>query len=131
MASVKHNITAAWLEINGYRQLFAGDDYDYTINVKVNGVAQDLASAKIWFTIKAHHSDADVDALLAYTEADQIAIQAPTTDGQFIVSFLAADTTDLAGLWWYDCKVLFNTGKIAHVAYGQIEFLPTITRATS
>jgi hypothetical protein len=125
-----YDITPTALEFAGYRPLHAGDDYDHDFIAQATA-GSPLSLTKVWLTIKHSTKDLDVDAKLQ-VDSDTPA-QLEITDGpngEFTVHFLAADTEDLEGPWFYDIQVL-STGELKTVARGTIEFLPNITRALS
>jgi len=131
--SQEYNITAAALERNNFRPIHAGDDYTHTFTVeRPADTPLDLTGAKLWFTIKRDNTDADSEALLAYStaEATEMAIVTPAS-GIFKVTFKHDDTADLAGTWNYDIKALLATPERVRLARGIIEFLPNITQASA
>lgn len=125
----EYNITRSDLEIAGSRLLHAGDDYDYTFTITEGGVAKDLSSASVWFTIKEDAIDTDAEAKLSLTGGSGIDMTNAAT-GILVVQFASGSTANLEGSWVYDLQIKL-TGKVITVAWGKIEFLPNITRATS
>jgi len=132
MMSVVHDITPDALRQSGFRPLHAGDDYDYTVALlAADGETPfDLAGASIWFTAKEAAILTDSEAKLQLTIGSGISVPTPA-NGQLIVEFRGAETENLEGIWKYDLQIKDSTGKIRTVAYGVLEFLPNITRATS
>jgi hypothetical protein len=129
--STPFNITSDFLIKGGRRPIHAGDDYDYTFNVKRAGSWLSLASATIWFTLKEDTTDSDSEAKLQYVSdapGTDIEITGPTT-GAFILHLHAADTAELEGTWHYDIKAKLSTTKIIRIAWGKFEFLPNVTQA--
>jgi hypothetical protein len=135
--STQYHITAENLHQNGYRALHAGDSYDHNFTVTRGGSALDLSGAKLWFTIKEDSTQEDADAKLQLTSDDTAEIE--VTDavaGEFTVKFRGTglkSTEDLEGTWEYDLQAKLGdvAGTILTLAYGDIEFLKNITRATS
>jgi len=129
--SVKHNITADALEAAGHRAIHAGDDYDHQFTVTRGGVALDLTGAKVWFTIKesSRLSD-DKSKLQADSETGDITIT-DFFNGKFTVHLRDTETAGLEGLWPYDIKARLGAAgaEIIRLARGEIEFLPSLTRA--
>jgi hypothetical protein len=126
---MRFDITANALAIAHFRPLHAGDDYDYTFTVKTRaGVAVNLSGAVLVLTAKADRADPDSEAVLEYgsADSDQITITLPAA-GTFVVHFSEADTEDLAGVWDYDIKAWISA-QATHLAYGKLEFLPSITQ---
>lgn len=130
--SVRYDITADNLSGNGYRRLHAGDDYNHQFTVTRGGVALDLTGAKVWLTVKENPIETDAQAKLQLDSSNSAEIEiTDADDGQFTVKFRNAGTADLEGKWWYDIQVKLADTTIITVAYGEIEFLPDITRATT
>jgi hypothetical protein len=132
----EQNITRETLEAGNYRAIHAGDSYDLTINLTRGGVALDLTSANVWLTVKESALEVDADAKLFLLSGAEITISAPPTGGIIVVAFRGSgaaqkNTTDIEGLWLYDLQVKLSSGEIITAAWGKIEFLANITRATS
>ena len=127
--SVRQDLTAEALQALGFRPIHAGDDYDLTITVQINGVAVDLTGAVAWFTVKEDAIDTDANAKLAY-KSDQVT-EIEFTDlinGVMKIYFREPTTKDLEGLWPYDLQVKISSGTIITVGRGDIEFLANLTR---
>ena len=111
--------------------------YDYSFSITRGGSVLDLSGAKIWFTVKEHALDNDTDAKLQLVSDVSSEIQITNAaGGEFTVKFRGSgasqkNTSDLEGEWIYDIQVLLNDGTIITAAYGTIEFLKNITRATA
>ena len=135
--SVKYNMTADGLISSGYRPIHAGDDYDHKFTVTRNEAALDLSGAntKLWLTIKESSVEPDSQAKLQLTSADSAEIEiTDAAGGQFTVKFRgsgAKSTEDLEGKWLYDLQAKLHIGTIITLAYGKVEFLPNLTRATA
>lgn len=129
--SVKHDITEESLIAAGYRALHAGDDYTYQFTVTRGGTALDLTSAKVWLTIKESSVEVDASAKLQYDSSTAAITITSPTNGQFTVTFTAADTADLEGEWLYDIKAKLADTTLIRLARGKIEFLANLTRATT
>lgn len=130
--SALYDITADFLRRNNYRPIHAGDDYDHTFVVDRAGAPLNLVGAKLWITLKTSSQDSDASAKLQYTSSDPLDIEVTEpAAGRFIVHFHAADTASLEGTWDYDIKAKLSTTKIIRIARGVIQFLPSITQATS
>lgn len=125
------DLTTDFLSHGNYRVVHAGDDYDFFFTVQQDGVAVDLAGAKIWFTIKKKSSDLD-PGLLQYStdDIDEVEIT-DGVNGQFTLHLQAADTASLEGVWEYDIKSKLASGLIKRLARGKIEFLANLTRASA
>jgi hypothetical protein len=132
--SAKLDITEETLRANGFRPLVAGDDYPMGFTAEVNGVAINLAGAKLWFTVKDNSQLTDAEAKLQMdSDTGDIQIDDPA-NGHFIVNFHATatpSTADLEGQWIYDIQALLSSGKVVTISGGIIEFLRNITRTTS
>ena len=58
-----------------YLTIEQGDDYTFSTNVAVSGVASNLQGSTLWFLAKYSPADADADAIInASTDSGQIAI---------------------------------------------------------
>jgi hypothetical protein len=125
------DITTSYLLHANYRPVIAGDDYTINFTAYQDSVAIDLTGAKIWFTIKKSSAILDPGSLQYSTDdTDQIEVTSPT-EGKFSIYLGAADTAPLAGTWEYDIKVKLNTTEIKRLAIGKIEFMESITTASS
>jgi len=135
--SQQYDITAENLRSNDFRPLHAGDDYDFQWTITWPGT-EDLTGATVWFTVKksAVESDTDAKLQLKSDNTDEIEI----TDAgasQLTVKFRGEAATeikrtkDLGGEWSYDMQVVLASGKTVTVAWGTIEFLPSLTRAVT
>lgn len=131
------DITELSLRAGSFRPLHAGDSYDYKWSITRAGVALDLTSAQVWFTVKESLTQQDSDALLQLISTDSNEIEiTDALNGELTVKFRGTgaqqkNTSDLAGLWDYDLQVrLGGSSEIITVAYGKIEFLQNLTRAT-
>lgn len=135
--SVKYDMTADALIAAGYRPIHAGDDYDHRFNLVRNSLPLSLAGVgvKVWLTVKEASIKSDAEAKLQLSSAASTQIEiTDAANGRFVVKFRAGSTDDLEGTWEYDIQVkAFIDGvlKVMTVAYGAIEFLRNITRATT
>ena len=123
------NITRTTLTAAGYRLLYAGDDYDYSVTVELGGAALSLVGATVWFTAKRKLTDRDSEAVLAFdsTDATRLQLTDPAA-GELVLHFLAADTVHIPGVWEYDLKAKLSAGNRLHLCRGKIEFLDSVTR---
>ena len=129
------DITSDYLRSLSFRPLHAGDDYHYKFTIEQGGEGIDLSDAKVWFTIKETSLKTDEEAKLQYTseDSDEIEITEPLS-GKIVVKFAGGDTEDLEGQWRYDLQIkatIEGIMKVVTVAWGMIEFLPNLTRATT
>jgi hypothetical protein len=135
--SVKYDMTAEALLAAGYRPIHAGDDYDHRFQLLRNGAVLPLSGVgvKVWLTVKESSIKADADAKLQLSSASSTQIEiTDAANGRFVVKFRAGSTDDLEGIWEYDIQVKAYVDavlKVMTVAYGAIEFLRNITRATT
>lgn len=135
--SSEHDITAEYLASQNQRLLHAGDDYNYRFNLVRNGAPLPLTGVgvKVWLTVKEASLKSDAEAKLQLSSASSTQIEiTDAPNGRFVVKFVASATADLEGTWRYDLQVkAFVDGvlKVMTVAWGIIEFLPNLTRATS
>jgi hypothetical protein len=129
------DITAEYLRSLSYRTLHAGDDYYYKFYVTIGDAPLNLTGSKIWMTIKEVSIKTDAEAKLQLSSAVPTEIEITNaTYGEFVVKFTKDKTSDLEGQWGYDLQVkalMDGETKIITVAWGIIEFLPNITRATT
>ena len=123
------DITQTTLTAAGYRLLYAGDDYDYSVAVELGGAALSLVGATVWFTAKRKLKDRDSEAVLAFasTDATRLEVVNPA-GGELTLHFLAADTVNIPGVWEYDLKAQLSSGARLHLCRGKIEFLDSVTR---
>lgn len=129
------DITEANLRSAGFRPLVAGDDYPMGFTAKRGGSAINLASGKVWITIKDDPIQADAEAQLQMDSDTPADIDIDdATNGHFIVHFHATaspNTADLGGKWLYDIQIKEASGDITTWGKGEIEFLSNVTRTTS
>lgn len=136
--SVKYDMTAEALIGASYRPIHAGDDYDHRFTVTRNGVALPLTgAAKVWLTVKESSVEPDSQAKLQLSSDDSAQIEiTDAAGGEFVVKFRgtgAKHTQDLEGKWLYDLQAKLDAPAetLITLAYGKVEFLPNLTRATS
>jgi len=133
--STELDITAEYLRSLSYRELHAGDDYNYKFYVTMGGIPMVLTGGKVWMTIKEVSLKTDAEAKLQLSSAVPAEIEITNAIyGEFVVKFTRDKTADLEGQWSYDLQVKVTVDgetKIITIAWGIIEFLPNITRATT
>ncbi len=135
--SVNYDITAEQLKASSYRPLHAGDDYDHKFTVTRGGTPLDLTGSKIWLTVKENSVEPDDEAKLQLSSDDTTEIEITDANaGQFTIKFRGTgtkNTQDLEGEWLYDMQVKLSApaSTIITLAYGRIEFLVNLTRATA
>ena len=86
-----------------YLSILQGDSYTFSTNVTVDGVAQNIAGATLWFMAKNNVDDADADAIInATTTGGQIQITGANSS-VVTVTLNTAYTANLAeanGAYW-------------------------------
>ena len=102
--------------------MYRGDTRIFKCTAKSqDGIAVDLGSANIYFTAKRDLSDPDASAVIVKdsTTPNGITITSPTT-GQFEIKLDPADTSSLAGAFYYDIELRMgsevftvDTGKLS------------------
>ncbi len=105
---------------------------------KEDGTRVDLTGATIWATLKTDPST-QVDAAAAVQietlhEASQFSVRSPATNGEFTVTFSAANTGGLTAgtIYYIDVKVKDASGNMYYAVPKQpIQFDNWVTRATS
>ena len=129
--STNLDLTASYIEAQGARPLHAGDHYQIQLIATEDGSAINLQKA--WMTIKRSKTDADVAALVAISSADTSQIELlDAASGKMLIKFTPALTPYCEGTWYYDVQVIdADSSEVKTVLYGNIEFLPNVTRAIS
>ena len=111
--------------------LVRGDDKTYVVVVKNSlGVAVDLTSSTIKFTVKYNYNVADSAATIQKTTADpaEISLTDPT-NGEFEIYVLPADTQLVVPLAYvYDIQIDLASGKRVTPVVGTFTLLRDVTK---
>jgi len=130
------DLTEDTLRGGAFRPVHAGDSYNLKYTITRDGLALDITGATAWFTVKESETELDSDAKLQLISSNSAEIEiTDPINGKLMVKFKGTgaaqkNTSDIAGLWDYDLQVLVGT-EVITVAYGKIEFLRNLTRATT
>ena len=116
-----------------YLFILQGDTYQFSTNVAVDGVAQNIAGATLWFMAKQEIDDADADAILnATTTSGQIQISGASSN-VVTVSLNTAVTANLAesnGAYWA-LKARTAAGAVYSLDRGRMAIQRSLPVATS
>jgi hypothetical protein len=123
----KYDLTADALEIRGCRVLHCGDDYTFIFTLMASDtVPKDLTGATVVFTAKYYYADADSESIVQKTGT--------VTDEKGGIVKIELVHGDVTGpnhvLGYYDLQVQIGT-VVETWLYGDIEFLPDVTRSTT
>ena len=107
---------------------YRGDDLSFKFNfADTDGVAIDITSWLIFFTLKLNKDDSDSEAIYQYTA------EAPSgsSDGTIIINIPGENLNTLVGPYFYDFQYVDASGNIRTITSGTITFNKDITRRTS
>lgn len=106
-------------------EIYQGDDVSFELNVTENQVPVDITDWKVYFTVKAHYTDSDDDAIFSKDVTSHI----DPTQGETQINLTSTDT-DAASLgnYYYDIQVKDANGKIQTLVNGRFRVNPQITR---
>jgi len=111
--------------------IYKGDLFKYTLTVKEDGSAVDIAGYKFYMTVKSSASDADADAVIK----KEFSPSSPTA-GEVVIELGATETDELTVTtsttkYVYDIRMKDSSGENIVLLSGDLKVLQAITRSTS
>lgn len=115
------------------KRVFRGRTKTWTGTVKVNGVARNLATDKLFFTVKETFAKTDGEALFQHTITSGITLT-NTAGGVFSYGVYPADTENCPTsrkVYQYDLSIVYASGEKHTLDSGSLEVVPDVTNSTS
>jgi len=104
--------------------IYRGDDKDFTLTFKTNGVPVDITGWKIYFTVKRSQNDADIDAIIK----KDWTVHSDPTGGISKFSLTNTETEILPAMYVSDFQVKKSDEKIRTLKVLPFEVHTDITR---
>lgn len=108
--------------------VFRGDDKVWNLNfTDADGVAYDITSATVFFTVKTNKTDADASALIS----KDVTSHSSPTDGETMITLTNSDTDIAVGTYYFDIQLVESGGTVTTCVEGQFVVKQDITVRTS